>query len=210
MLVLFYLWLRSMSVKPYAIGTVILSVFLSFGCMADGHDQAASIKDGIESVYTDLGLGNCEEHVDLDDPNESTYQFCPGVVDYSLIVRRVGSGRTSIDIHTPQKGVYPLDYQEFVTRHMTQLGARAEWRVSMEHGQNIPIALIVSVNAHENVEEPEQVTTSYLAIAKITPTEICVTDRLVQDSFDHTRVRRVADMARTKPCLEPQPGMVIE
>ncbi len=196
--------------RPSAISAFILSVFLTIGCMADGHDQTAHSKDGVESVYTDLGQGNCEKHIDLDDPNESTYQLCPGVLGYSVIVRHVDSGRLSIDIRTPENGTYPLDYQEFVTRHMLHLSNRAEWRVSMNDGNNIPIALIVPVHAHENIEEPEQVSTSYLAVAKITPTEVCITDSIVKDSLGQAGVRRVADSARSRPCLDAQPGMVID
>lgn len=99
---------------------------------------------------------------------------------------------------------------EFVTRYMSHLGDKAEWRVSMNNGKQIPIALIVRVQAHEDHDESEQVTHSYLALTKITPDEICVTDRILAGSLSQAEVHNVADSAQEKECLELQPRMIID
>ena len=59
-----------------------------------------------------------------------------------------------------------------------------------------PYALIVRVNASENPEKPEQ-TTSYLAVAKITGAEVCVTDKVKTNKA----ARQAADASADKPCL---------
>ncbi len=191
--------------RKSVISVIVLSLLLNFGCVVAGSDPAGQSENRVESVYTSLGYKDCEKRVDQDDPNELIYHLCPGVSNFSLIVRRVGSGRTSIDIRTPHQDTYPLDFQDFITPHIMQLGGRAEWRISIQKGQRVPIALIVPVNAHENIEEPEEVTHSYLAIAKITSTEICVTERIINSSVTENDVHRSADSARSKRCLKPQP-----
>ena len=43
---------------------------------------------------------------------------------------------------------------------------------------------------------------SYLAVTKITPTEICVTDKILSGANANEDARRAADTAATKPCLK--------
>jgi hypothetical protein len=62
-----------------------------------------------------------------------------------------------------------------------------------------PIALIVRVNASEDPVDSSRIT-SYLAVAKITPTEICVTDRIDPAADGNEAARRAADAAASRPC----------
>ena len=62
-----------------------------------------------------------------------------------LAVRRVGSGRRSIDVIDAAGGSHPLNYDS-LTPHMFSLGERAEWRVTTKDGQQIPVALIVRID----------------------------------------------------------------
>lgn len=161
-------------------------------------------------MYSDIGSESCTEHVDEDDPNETTYRLCPGVLGYSLVLRHVGSGRQSVDVRTPQNGDFPLDYQDYVTRHMLQLETQAEWRVTTIDGEKTPVALIIGVQAHENDEEPDAVTRTYLAVAKITPDEICVTASIVKASQYQSELQNAAETAPVSDCLEPQPRIVVD
>jgi hypothetical protein len=57
------------------------------------------------------------------------------------------------------------------------------------------------VNAAENPDAPNQIT-SYLAVAKITPAEICVTDKIQPGAKANEAARVAADAAVDKPCLK--------
>jgi hypothetical protein len=189
---------------------VVLSPLLISGCLAKDGDPAARSKAAVESIHTDLGAASCEKRIDKSDPNETPYLVCPGVAGFALIVRQVDSGRQSVDIVDPAQRAFPLNYHEFVTRHMSSVDRAAEWRVATKDARKLPIALIVRVRARENLRKPEEITRSYLAVAKITPNEICVTDRIAEGSLSETEVRRAADSAHARACLAPQPPMIVD
>jgi hypothetical protein len=93
---------------------------------------------------------------------------------------------------------------------MSSLDGTAEWRVVAKDGKPVPIALIVRVLAREDNDNPEKVTNSYLAVAKITPNETCVTDRIPDGAPSEAAARSAADLARERPCLPPQPPMAVD
>lgn len=159
------------------------------------------------SVITDLEPAACRKEADKTDPNETPYLVCPGVAGYSLIVRRVESGRRSIDLVDPRQHVFPLNYQEFVTRQMSALSNHAEWRVVDRGGRPTPIAVVVGVEAHEDTRAPEKVTRTYLAVAKITATTACVTDRVIAGSRSEAEMQAIVDASAQKACLEAQPPL---
>jgi hypothetical protein len=199
-----------MSMKRYISKAVFLSVFVLSACLTAERSQTEHPEPAIESIFTDLSAVSCKEFIDQTDPNSTPFQICPGVSGYTLIIRHVGSGRQSINIVTPSQHEFPLEYHEFITRHMFHLDDKAEWRVLMNNEKKIPIALIVRVQTHENLDEPEQVTHSYLALTKITPDEICVTDKIPSGSLSQAEVHSAADSAWEKDCLEPQPHLIID
>lgn len=188
-------------------GLAALSLLLLCGCQAKTGDDAGRSKAAIQSVFTDLGAGSCKQEVDKTDPNETPYLACPGVAGYSLIVRRVEAGRQSVDVVDAAHRVLPLNYQEVITRHMCNLDGQAEWRVTTRDGKQVPIALIVRVQAREDNDDPEKVTHTYLAVAKIAPEAVCVTDRVPEGTQSQAQVRATADSARDRPCAAPQPPM---
>jgi hypothetical protein len=73
--------------------------------------------------------------------------------------------------------------------------------MALQNGKLVPVALIVRYNASEDPETPNK-TMSYLAVAKITPTTICVTERISPGPKANEDARRAADVASTKPCLK--------
>jgi hypothetical protein len=197
-------------VRLFITGLAVSSALLLAGCSAKSGDTAVPSKAAIESVYTDLDAGSCTTEIDRTDPNETPYLACPGVAGYALIVRRVDAGRQSIDIVDGAQRALPLNYQEFVTRHMSTLGEKAEWRVEMKDGKQVPIALIVRVQAREDDGNPEKVTRTYRAVAKIAPGEACVTDSLPEGAQPEAGVRSAADSARERPCAPAQPPMTAD
>lgn len=164
-------------------------------------------KAAITSVYTELGGGGCKKEVDRSDPNETPYLLCGGVAGYRLIVRRVDAGRQSIDVVDEGQRVHPLNYEETVTRYMSNLTGKAEWRVSTQDGKQAPIALIVRVQAREDNDNPEKVTHTHVAVAKITPKEACVTDAIPEGTRGAAELRSMADSAGARPCAPPRPRL---
>lgn len=192
------------------VALVVLSPLLVLGCSPKESDPAAGSKAAVESIQTKLGDESCAKEIDKTDPNETPYRVCPGVAGYKLIVRHVDAGRRSIDVVDPAQHAFPLEYQEFVTRHMSTLADRAEWRVATKDGKQVPVALIVRVQAREDNDNPGKVTHSYFAVAKITPTEACITDRIPEGAQSEAEVRSAADSAQARQCAPPQPRMTVD
>lgn len=181
---------------------LLLGLMVAFGAGCTGKHGG---EQALESVYTDLHGGSCVKETDKTDPNETPYLRCPGAAGYSLLVRQVESGRESVEVVDAANRVHALNYQEFITRSMSNLEGKAEWRVETKDQKQSPAALIVRVQAREDIDNPEKVTHTYLAVAKITANEICVTDRIDEAGRQQNEIRRVADSAQARPCATPQP-----
>ncbi|MEQ1846977.1 MAG: hypothetical protein ABL983_15530 [Nitrospira sp.] len=190
--------------------TVGVAVLLLWGCSMADADSSSKSKAMIASVYTDLTSQLCRKEADMTDPNETPYLVCSGAEGYALIVRRVDAGRRSIDVVDPSQQSHPLNYHEVVTRHMFSLGPKAEWRVATNNLKRVPLALIVRLQAREDHRSPDRVTHTYLAVAKITSNEVCVTDRILLGTRSEAEVRRAADSAREKPCAPHLLPMAID
>ncbi|MCG7872264.1 MAG: hypothetical protein N0C81_00825 [Candidatus Thiodiazotropha lotti] len=184
------------SKTSYLISAITLAVILS-GCFATYQNS------GFKSVFT--SLSNCQAFTDRTDPNSTPYKVCPGVAGYQLIVRKVGAGRKSIEIRPDSQQPFPLSYQAVVTKEMFHLGEQAEWRVAELSSGIKPVALIAEVHAHENLDEPDQVTTTFFAVAKISATEICVTDVIEQQKLSRVQLQQLADKAQQRVCIRTPP-----
>lgn len=154
----------------------------------------------ISSVYTSLTEADCRV-TESDEESGSSTSRCPGVAGHEVDVHD-GDARVSIDIITPDGKEHPLNYWSVITHGFSSPGPRAEWR--MRGGR--PIALIVRVNASEHTDEGTFRRVSYLAVAKITPAAICVTDRILPAPDANDAARRAADQSASRPCL-PEIGM---
>ena len=168
-----------------------LQISLSLGGVA----SAASL----ESVYTDLIPAKCK--VTKEDV-EYQEEKCPGLAGYTLL-SIYGDQRQSITVVSPQGKEYPLNYWEVITPGMSHVGDKAEWRVVKENGKPVPKALIVRVTTAPHLAGEKKA--SYLAVAKITPDAICVTDRIEPGPQANDLARQAADAAAKKPCLKPKP-----
>ena len=102
---------------------------------------------------------------------------------------------------TPQGKEHSLDLWSVVSGGFSSLGPKAEWRIATQKRKSVPVALILRYNASENPEAPDK-RTSYLAVAKITATEICVVEKISPGPTANEDARRSADASSTKPCLK--------
>ncbi|MDT5268871.1 MAG: hypothetical protein QOH49_1057 [Acidobacteriota bacterium] len=148
----------------------------------------------VVSVYTDLAGARCKT-IETHEEGAHSVQKCAGVAGYELLVEDDDS-RQSVTVVSPDGKKHPLNYWQVITTGFSSLGEKAEWRVEKKGGKVHPFALIVRVNASENPEKPEQMT-SYLAVAKITAKEVCVTDKVKTNEA----ARAAADASAGKPCL---------
>jgi hypothetical protein len=173
-------------------------------CLAGAIYFQASAQQGdaLTSVYTSTSGRSCRTIQYLKETGDIV-QSCPGVGGYRLEVADSDS-RQSVTVVSPSGKKSDLNYWNVITHGFSSLGDKAEWRVQKTSGKVTPVALIIRVNASENPEAPEK-TTSYLAVAKVTPQQSCVTDRIAPSATANEEARRAADSATQKPCLDSIP-----
>ena len=148
------------------------------------------------SVYTSIGDKHCrtlKSHEAGDDGYEAR---CRGTAGYTLLLSE-GDLRQNITVITPKGTKHSLDLWSVVSGGFSSVGPKAEWRLKA----SVPVALILRYNANEDPEKPDK-QTSYLAVTKITPTEICVTEKISPGPTANEDARRAADASSTKSCLK--------
>lgn len=149
----------------------------------------------IRSVYTSLAEADCRL-VEQNEETGDTTSRCPGTAGYALLVHD-WDARMTVDVVAPGGRTEGLRYSAVITSAFSSLGPRAEWRMR----KGAPLALIVRVNAFENPETPDRAT-SYLAVAKITSRETCVTDRIPPTTPNaNGAARQAADQSASRPCM---------
>jgi hypothetical protein len=149
------------------------------------------------SVYTPLGEKQCRAIKSAEAGDEGYEARCRGTAGYTLILSE-GDLRQNITVITPKGKQHSLGLWTVISGGFSSLGPSAEWRIDKA---SAPVALILRYNASENPDQPEKLT-SYLAVTKITPTEICVTDKISPSATANEDARRAADASSTKPCLK--------
>jgi hypothetical protein len=152
------------------------------------------------SVYTSLDAKQCRT-IKTETTGAGDYEGrCRGVAGYSLTLLE-GDLRQNIIVNTPKGKKHSLELWDVISGGFSSVGPKAEWRMAKQHNKLVPAALIIRYNASENPDNPNK-HTSYLAVAKITPNEICITDKISPGANANNEARRAADSAATKPCLK--------
>ncbi|HEU4835309.1 MAG TPA: hypothetical protein VFS90_12865 [Pyrinomonadaceae bacterium] len=148
------------------------------------------------SVYTPLGEKQCRTIKTAEAGDEGYEGRCPGTAGYTLLLSE-GDLRQNITVITPERKQHSLELWDVISGGFSSLGPKAEWRLKA----SVPVALILRYNASEDPDNPDK-RTSYLAVAKITPTEICVVDKISPGPTANEDARRSADASSTKSCLK--------
>lgn len=163
---------------------------------------AAAMAQTNSSVYTPLAEKQCKT-IKGPDPQTNDYEGrCRGVAGYSLIVTE-GDLRQNVTVVTPKGAKHSLELWDVISGGFSSVGAKAEWRMAKQNGKLAPVAVIIRYNANDDPESPNT-QSSYLAVTKITATEICVTDRIMPGPNANEEARHAADAAANKPCLKKQ------
>ena len=156
---------------------------------------ATTLAQANRSLYTSLAAKQCRT-IKTETTGAGDYEGrCRGVAGYSLLLLE-GDLRQNVIVVTPKGARHSLDLWDVVSGGFSYVGPRAEWRINKR-----PVALILRYNASEDPEHPNR-KTSYLVVAKITPDEICVTDKISGGPKANADARTAADSAATKPCLK--------
>jgi hypothetical protein len=158
-----------------------------------------SAPGALRSVYTSLAARDCKTISRHEEGSQST-QRCAGLGGYGLLVED-SDARMNVTVVAPGGKKYDLKYWQVVSTGFSRVGDKAEWRVKRQGKHDVPFALIVRVNTSEDAAHPEK-PTSYLAVAKITPGQICVTDKIGPGANANEEARRAADKAASRPCIE--------
>ena len=154
------------------------------------------------SVYTPIGDKQCRTIKSAEAGDDGFEARCRGTAGYTLILSE-GDLRQNITVITPKGKEHSLDLWSVVSGGFSSVGPKAEWRIATQNNKPVPVALILRYNANDDAEKPDKLT-SYLAVAKITPTEICVTEKILPGPTANEDARRAADAASTKRCLKDQ------
>lgn len=171
-------------------------VLISALLLASGSQSLAQTR----SVYTPLDVKNCRT-IKTETTGAGDYEGrCRGVAGYTLTLLE-GDLRQNIIVNTPKGGKHSLELWDVISGGFSSVGPKAEWRMTNRNGKLSPTALIIRYNASENPDNPNKLT-SYLAVAKITPTTICITDKISPGANANAEARRAADSAANKPCLK--------
>ena len=152
--------------------------------------------DSVTSVYS--SLSGCKL---IQSGRDSSTSACKGFGGYNLRLE-YGDARESITVISPNGKKHPLELWNVISSGFSSVGKKAEWRVARKNGKLVPIALIVRFDASTDPSDSTKVT-SYLAVAKITPQKICVTDKIEPGATANEDARRAADASADKPCLAP-------
>lgn len=150
------------------------------------------------SVYTSLEEKQCRTMKSAMAGDDGYEARCRGTAGYTLLLSE-GDLRQNITVVTPKGTKHSLDLWTVISGGFSSVGPKAEWRLTNQK----PTALIIRYNASEDPDQPNKLT-SYLAVTKITPTEICVTDKIPPGTRANEDARRAADESATKPCLRPK------
>ena len=171
------------------IGTAALALSM-IGAGAEAAD--------VRSVYTDLTPAKCQR-ASVDRETGASARRCTGVAGYTILAES-DDDRASVTLAASDGRRYPLKFWDVITPHFSRLGPRAEWRATKE---GAPYGLIVRVDTLASAEASK--TTSYLAVAKIAPPAVCVTDRIAPGPTANAEARKAADLAAGKSCLTTYP-----
>ena len=175
------------SVKAIFIKRALLVLL---GCVATAAAQSN------RSVYTPIGDKQCRVIKSAEAADDGYEARCRGTAGYSLLLSE-GDLRQNITVITPQGAKHSLELWSVVSGGFSSVGPKAEWRIA----KSAPVALILRYNASEDPDKPDKLT-SYLAVTKITATEICVTDKILPGPTANEDARRAADASSTKSCLK--------
>lgn len=148
------------------------------------------------SMYTDLYGKSCKI-IELDKGSGASTRRCAGVGGYSLLVHEANA-QTSVDIVTPGRAVYPLEYWEVVTPGLSRVGRKAEWRIEQRDGRMVPTALLVRLDtANPLTSGPRLAAGSVITAARIEADGACVV-------YQGNAAPKTADAAARSAAADPR------
>lgn len=125
------------------------------------------------SMYSELYGKSCKV-VDLDQGSGAATRLCFGVGGFNLLVHEA-NGQSAVDIVTPARAVYPLEYWEVVTPGLARVGRKAEWRLERRAGRMVPTGLLVRLDSGDPAPQgPRLAPGAIITAARIEADGACV------------------------------------
>lgn len=163
--------------------------------------QSSAIARAIQSRFTNLGGKSCQT-IEEQDAGPFIEQKCPGVAGYKIFYSSA-DGRIDITITSPKGTDYETYFAQFVESYTSlEVDYKLEWLLKRQGKELVPIALVVRYNAGDTMETTSKYPL-YLMIVKITPTETCAIAIVKANNVTNAKVKQIADVVSSKPCLEP-------
>ena len=157
--------------------------------------------DAAGSRYTSLLADDCTLLERYEESGGALHR-CTGAGGYDLMVHDSDS-RMNVDVVVPDAGTRPLQLSGLIgAGAFSSLGPRAEWRMDAREG---PYALILRFDVVDDPDHVDRVT-SYLAVVRLTPGEVCAVARIAPGGQQNVIARMSADAVADKPCLRLPPG----
>lgn len=169
-----------------------------------GPANKAMASQSLTSIYTDLNK-QCRTLEERTESMNGWLKRCSGVAGYKFLLESDDDALSMTMINPQGKkfdvGLNKLSPDSSLSPYKlyADLGAKVEWRVKREHGAVVPVALIVRVDPWTDGDRHYP---TFLAVAKITKREICITNKIAPGARENEEARRAADEAVNKPCLK--------
>lgn len=179
--------------------SVVFAAFLTMDAYA--LSTSPSNKIALSSIYTDLTAKTCTVIEEADEYVKGATYECLGIGGYKLRTYEFDL-RADVSVVTPSGKEFQLQLPSVINPGFSILGAKAEWKVIRKNGKVIPKALIVRYIVEQWSDDGKKMKdTHYLAVAKITSNNICVTDRIPASRTMNVQARRAADSSAPKSCI---------
>lgn len=159
----------------------------------------AAGQDGIRSVFSDLTGEACRTR-SASVEEAWAIRACPAPGGFELQVADADL-RQSVTVVDLDGVDHPQDYWQVIANGFSALGQRAEWRVRGAGVDATPVALVVPVRIFEPEDGGGEREVIYVAVSKITPDAVCVTDRIDPGPQQHEQALSAADASADRPCL---------
>ncbi len=147
-----------------------------------------------DSSYTSIKADDCRM---LESHELGGMHSCPAFMGIKVKVFE-DDLRQTIDFVRKGKE-YPLELGRTISPAFSSLGSKIEWRYLKGKKKELK-GIIVRFNVSEDAENAAK-ETSYLVVAKVNPTTICVVAKVAPQKKQNQKARDILEASGNMPCL---------
>ncbi len=154
-----------------------------------------------DMLFTPLSGKGCLL-IGTDGETGSSTRRCTGVAGFALLLH-ADDERASIDILSPNKQAFQLNYWDVATLGLSSVSERAEWHLSDRAGKREPIALVVRLNTLDQSDLAHPKHRALYVTSTIARNAACVTFKIDASLPGAQAAARKAARDQTLACLAP-------